>query len=199
MTSLLSRAVALCALVAGCGSASPCDPGNVRVTLHLGGDTWVTNGIHGTVSVGPTATLTGPGAKTFDFNRMGRQTMTETLDVEIGQFYVPGATIEMLVAAKEGDVAIGYGIHTTRLAIGCSTMDIEVLQAKASCSTNDDCAPGVCITNSFGGLCCDRACTGPCEKCEFGICKPYQGAAEDPSKCAGSGTMCSGFDGQRCY
>jgi hypothetical protein len=76
----------------------------------------------------------------------------------------------------------------------CKAKPGQACQASAECLPNAFCSPD--------GHCCDRACSGPCESCEGGVCTPVTGAShKGHASCNGTDTDCAGsctgaIDGQ---
>jgi hypothetical protein len=87
-------------------------------------------------------------------------------------------------AAISGDTAV-YGT-CGQGGNGAYVFALRALAAGTPCSSSDQCASTLCVD----GVCCDRACNGPCEACDVpgkgGICSPVSGAPHGARTCGGA-------------
>jgi len=91
-----------------------------------------------------------------------------------------------------GDGAVGDGLPTADAGAPSDGASPDRRPLAAACTTNEDCATGHCSD----GVCCNEACTGPCESCNLpgltGNCNPV-GPGKASARC-GVGPVC-GFTG----
>jgi hypothetical protein len=67
----------------------------------------------------------------------------------------------------------------------CKSKPGQTCQSAASCLQGTFCSPD--------GRCCDRACSGPCESCETGVCAPVSGSPhKGHASCDGADPACAG-------
>jgi hypothetical protein len=79
---------------------------------------------------------------------------------------------------------------------------VPPLPAGAICHWDENCQSGTCVWDppSFSGICCDKACNGPCETCDLqagasatGICTPISGKpCDDGDLCTQADTCQNG-------
>lgn len=94
------------------------------------------------------------------------------------------ATHSCVPAVGQADPS-GHCPGTCDATGACKATAGQACQAAATCASGLACAPD--------GHCCDRACTGPCESCETGQCKPVSGAPHTGhTSCAGTSSDCAG-------
>jgi len=98
------------------------------------------------------------------------------------------STSHLCVAATNRDDPTGHCAGT------CDTTGVCKAKPGQACASPSQCATGSC---SPEGLCCDRACNGTCESCDFpanpGVCSPVTGASHtNHGNCNGTSGDCGG-------
>jgi hypothetical protein len=100
----------------------------------------------------------------------------------------------MSCAAGTGACVVVTSADDPSSCTGTSTCDAAGTCKKKNgrtCTANAECASGSCVD----GLCCNRACDGPCEACDGttpGTCTVVAGAPHGTRTCASDGTQCGG-------
>ena len=99
-----------------------------------------------------------------------------------------GAGGELPIDAPKTDALDGTGGSGTGGGSGGSGgtgAPGQTCQSSATCASGLSCSPD--------GYCCDLTCTGPCQSCETGACKPVTGTPHTGhTSCAGTSSDCSG-------